>query len=313
MYDPLSLVALFTVAGLSLLGVLWLMFGTAQGRVDERLNELRAEQEMLGSAPGGTMADLQEFRQSWSQKEERRKKLGERLIQAGLYKRNSVGFFYSTQALLGGLPIVIGLAAATMGFTSLPVALVCGAATGVAGIIAPGFWLDAQKRKRQTTMRRALPDALDLLVICVEAGLSLPAALVRITKELRTAYPMLALEMMIVHREIQLGHTTGEALKRFGDRFDLEEVRSLASVIRQAERFGASIVNALRVHAETLRHIRLEQARERAQKATVKLLFPTVLCIFPAMFVVILGPAVFQILELFQTMDLQSPGAGPLG
>jgi tight adherence protein C len=154
-------------------------------------------------------------------------------------------------------------------------------------------------------MRRALPDALDLLVICVEAGLSLPAALVRITKELRSAYPMLALEMMIVHREIQLGHTTGEALKRFGDRFDLEEVRSLASVIRQAERFGASIVNAIRVHAETLRHLRLEQARERAQKATVKLLFPTVLCIFPAMFVVILGPAVFDILELFDRLNLR--------
>jgi tight adherence protein C len=111
--------------------------------------------------------------------------------------------------------------------------------------------------------------------------------------------------MMIVHREIQLGHTTGEALKRFGDRFDLEEVRSLASVIRQAERFGASIVNAIRVHAETLRHLRLEQARERAQKATVKLLFPTVLCIFPAMFVVILGPAVFDIMELFETLNLR--------
>jgi tight adherence protein C len=146
---------------------------------------------------------------------------------------------------------------------------------------------------------------MDLLVICVEAGLSFPAALVRITKELRAAYPMLALELMIVHREIQLGHTTGEALKRFGDRFDLEEIRSLASVIRQADRFGASIVNAIRVHADTLRHKRLEDARERAQKATVKLLFPTVLCIFPAMFVVILGPAVFDILELFDKMNLR--------
>jgi tight adherence protein C len=116
---------------------------------------------------------------------------------------------------------------------------------------------------------------------------------------------MLALEMMIVHREIQLGHTTGEALKRFGDRFDLEEIRSLSSVIRQADRFGASIVNAIRVHAETLRHKRLEAARERAQKATVKLLFPTVLCIFPAMFVVILGPAVFEILALFDRMNLR--------
>jgi tight adherence protein C len=306
MNDPFSLLVLFTLAGISLLGVLWLMLSGGREPVEERLNELRTEQQMLGIGQAGTkMADLQEFRESWSHKEERRKKLGERLVQAGLYKRNSMLFFYATQGLLGGVPILIGFAAATMGFATLPVALVLGATTGVGGIIAPGFWLDAQKRRRQTAMRRALPDALDLLVICVEAGLSLPAALVRITKELRTAYPMLALEMMIVHREVQLGHTTGEALKRFGDRFDLEEVRSLASVIRQAERFGASIVNAIRVHAETLRHLRLELARERAQKATVKLLFPTVLCIFPAMFVVILGPAVFDILELFDSMKLR--------
>jgi tight adherence protein C len=306
MSDPLTLTLLFAVAGTSLLGVLWLVFAGAEEPVEERLNELRAEQRMLASEQSGKkLADLQEFRQSWSHKEERRKKLGERLVQAGLYKRNSIAFFYTTQGLLGGVPVVLGFAAATMGITTLPAAMLLGAMTGIAGIVAPGFWLDAQKRRRQTAMRRALPDALDLLVICVEAGLSLPAALVRITKELRTAYPMLALEMMIVHREIQLGHTTGEALKRFGDRFDLEEVRSLASVIRQAERFGASIVNAIRVHAETLRHLRLEQARERAQKATVKLLFPTVLCIFPAMFVVILGPAVFDIMDLFERLNLR--------
>jgi tight adherence protein C len=305
MNAPLISLLLFAIAGASMLGLLWLLVMGGREPVTERLNEIRAEQQKLGAGEAGSkVADLQEFRQSWSQKEERRKRLGNRLVQAGLYKRNSLVFFYATQAILGGLPILIGFAAATMGFTTLPVALVLGTMTGVAGIIAPGLWLDAQKRSRQTAMRRALPDALDLMVICVEAGLSLPATLVRITKELRAAYPMLAMEMMIVHREIQLGHTTGEALKRFGDRFDLEEVRSLASVIRQAERFGASIVNAIRVHADTLRHMRLEQARERAQKSTVKLLFPTVLCIFPAMFVVILGPAVFEILELFSNMKL---------
>jgi tight adherence protein C len=306
MSDPVSMVALFTVAGISLVCVVWLVFAGGREPVEARLSELRAEQQKLGAGQGGAaVADLQEFRHSWSQKEERRKRLGERLIQAGLYKRNSVGYFYTTQGLLGGIPVVLGFAAATMGLATLPVALLLGAMTGVAGIVAPGFWLDAQKRRRQTAMRRALPDAMDLLVICVEAGLSLPAALVRITKELRNAYPMLALELLIVHREIQLGHTTGEALKRFGDRFDLEEIRSMASVIRQADRFGASIVNAIRVHADTLRHKRLEDARERAQKATVKLLFPTVLCIFPAMFVVILGPAVFDILELFDNMNLR--------
>jgi tight adherence protein C len=305
MSDPTSLVLIFGVAGASLIGLIWLMFSGGDKSDEGRLEELRAEERGLKGNGAKKTADLHEFRESWSHKEERRKKLGERLVQAGLYKRNSVAFFYLTQAALGGIPVLIGFAAATLGYTTMPAALLFGAMTGIAGIVVPGFWLDAQKRKRQTAMRRALPDALDLLVICVEAGLSLPAALVRITKELRTAYPMLALEMMIVHREIQLGHTTGEALKRFGDRFDLEEVRSLSSVIRQAERFGASIVTAIRVHAETLRHERMEQARERAQKAAVKLLFPTVLCIFPAMFVVILGPAVYDIMELFENLNLR--------
>lgn len=305
MGDPTALVFLFAVAGVSLLGLLWLVFTGGREPAKKQIHELGAERNSQQRAKAGAAtSSLQEFRDSWSQKEERRKRLGERLVQAGLYKRNSMSFFYFTQFLLGGIPVLIGFTAATMGYTTMPMGLLLGATTGVAGIIAPGFWLDAQKRKRQTTMRRALPDTLDLMVICVEAGLSLPAALVRITKELRTAYPMLALEMMIVHREVQLGHTTGEALRRFGDRFDLEEVRSLSSVIRQAERFGASIVNAIRVHAETLRHQRMEQAREKAQKAAVKMLFPTILCIFPAMFVVILGPAVYDIIELFNNMGI---------
>ena len=196
MSDPITLTLCFTVAGVSLLAVVWLVFAGEGEPVEARLSELRAEQRRLdGEQSSKKMADLQEFRESWSHKEERRKKLGERLVQAGLYKRNSVAFFYTTQVLLGVVPVVIGFAAATMGLTTLPMAILLGATTGIAGIVAPGLWLDAQKRRRQTAMRRALPDALDLLVICVEAGLSLPAALVRITKELRTAYPMLALEM----------------------------------------------------------------------------------------------------------------------
>src|ERR1700741_2326836 len=101
MNDPITLVLLFTVAGISLLGVLWLMLSSGRQPVAERLSELRTEQQMLGTGQAGTkVADVQEFRESWSQKEERRKKLGERLVQAGLYKRNSMFFFYTMQALL---------------------------------------------------------------------------------------------------------------------------------------------------------------------------------------------------------------------
>ena len=150
-----------------------------------------------------------------------------------------------------------------------------------------------------------MPDALDLLVICLEGGLSLPASLRRVGGELRTAHPLLALELNIVQREIQLGSSPGESLQKLGVRTDLEEIRSMAAVITQAERFGASLVKSLRVHAETLRTKRQQYAEEMAAKAAVKVLFPTLLFIFPAIFVVILGPAAFQIMEQLGQMTNQ--------
>ena len=139
---------------------------------------------------------------------------------------------------------------------------------------------------------------MDILVICLEGGLSLPAALKRVSSELKMVHPALAAELGIVQREIQLGRTSGEALRKMGERSDLEEVRSLASVILQSERLGASLVKSLRVHADTLRVKRQQRAEELAQTAATKMLFPTVLFILPAMFVVILGPAVIHIAQV---------------
>ena len=166
-------------------------------------------------------------------------------------------------------------------------------------MIGPSFWLDRMKSKRQTNFRRALPDALDIMVICLEGGLSLTGALKRMGGELRTAHPELAAELHIVQREIQLGRSTGDALRKMGERSDLEEVRSLASVILQSERYGAGLVKSLRVHSETLRTKRMQHAEEKAQKAATKVLFPTILFILPAMFVVILGPAVIHVMKIF--------------
>ena len=120
--------------------------------------------------------------------------------------------------------------------------------------------------------------------------------------ELRTAHPLLAAELNIVQREIQLGRSPGESLRQMGQRTDLEEIRSLASVIIQAEQFGASLVKSLRVHAETLRLKRQQRAEEMAQKAATKILFPTLLFIFPAIFVVILGPAVIHVTNIFNKL-----------
>jgi tight adherence protein C len=147
-----------------------------------------------------------------------------------------------------------------------------------------------------------LPDALDMLVLCVEGGVSLPQAVQRVTTELHEAHPLLGTEMDIVQREMLLGLSVGEALRKFGQRADLEDVRTLASVLLQNERYGASVARALRIHADTLRQQRQQRAEEQAQKAAVTILFPTLVCIFPAIFIVILGPAAFQIMAVCSRM-----------
>jgi tight adherence protein C len=225
-----------------------------------------------------------------------------RLIHAGLYSRQAMPIFLGVKLLLIVAPALAGLAAGAFGLVTVQEGLMLGAGLGIGGVIGPSFWLDRQKRARQTTFRRALPDALDVLVICLEGGMSLPGALVRVGEDLRTAHPALALELNIVQREIQLGRTPGEALRQMGDRLDLEEMRSLASVILQADRYGAGLVKSLRVHAETLRNKRQQRAEEMAAKAATKLLIPTILLIFPAIFVVILGPAAIHLLRIFARM-----------
>lgn len=233
-----------------------------------------------------------------------RQKVMDRLVQAGLYKRGSISVYLVTRVLLIVAPMAIGFVGANLGIITLTQGLVAGAIAGLVGTIAPGFWLDYQRSIRQKNIRRAMPDALDVIVVCIEGGLSIPAAFAKVSSELKEAHPMLSSEMLIVQREIQMGYSTGQALKNFANRFDIAELRGLASVILQAECFGASIVNALRVHADSLREQRQMQAEEMAAKAAVKILIPTLLCIFPALFVVILGPAAFDIMELFENMNL---------
>src|SRR5262249_21998681 len=213
-------------------------------------------------------------------------------------------YFLGIKMLLIVGPLILGLLVGLTGFLGIGLmeGAVVGAILGGLGMIGPSFWLDHQKKTRQTNFRRSLPDALDVLVICLEGGLSLPAGLKRVALELKTAHPTLAYELNIVQREIQMGRSAGESLRQFAQRADLEEIRSLASLIIQTEKFGASLVKALRVHADTLRQKRLFYAEEMAQKAATKVLFPTVLFILPCIFVVILGPAVIQIWGMFSRL-----------
>jgi tight adherence protein C len=235
-------------------------------------------------------------------RDEGRRRIGERLVQAGLYRRNSLSFYLTVKVLMICLPVGAGLGAVSMGLVPLRQGVIFGLIAGLVGTIVPGIWLDAQKKKRQMQLRRALPDALDVIVVCLEGGMSLSGSFAKVSAELRTAHPMLAAEMAIVQREIQMGRSTGEALKNFAERFDLEELRSLASVVLQAERFGASVVKALRVHADSLRYKRQQYAEEMAAKASVKLLLPSLCFIFPALFIVLLGPAAFDVIEMMRNL-----------
>ena len=199
-------------------------------------------------------------------------------------------------------PVAIGLAMALAQLAPLSRGILFGILASGLGLVLPSFWLRRRKSARQLMIRRAIPEFLDVVVICLDAGLSFQAALQRVQGELSAAFPLFTFELKIVLHEIQLGASTGEALQRFGERSDMEEVRSLAGVVVQSELYGASLTKALHNHAKALRVKRTQAAEENGQKASVKILFPTILFIFPAIFVVILGPAMIQISAMLTKM-----------
>jgi tight adherence protein C len=303
----LALTAFGMISSLTLL--VFLVIGGRKTRLDVRIKDLASR-----GTPAGPDADpVASFARSALPKmgaplmpksEEERTKLQTRLMHAGLYRRQAMVVFLGVKMLLMVGPVVLGLALGLTGLLPLLWAVIGGALLGIGGMIGPSFWLDKRKADRQALLRRSLPDVLDVLVICLDGGLSLPGAIRRVTAELKTAHRALAAELAIVQREMQLGRPAGEALRGLADRTDLEEVRSLASVLLQSERFGASLVKALRVHAENLREKRLQRAEELAAQAATKLLFPTVLLILPCVFVVVLAPAVIQLMGVFSTAHI---------
>jgi tight adherence protein C len=167
------------------------------------------------------------------------------------------------------------------------------------GYLLPDVWLNWRIRSRQRRLRLALPDALDLLVICVEAGLGLDQALMRVSQELRVAHPELTDELQLVNLEMRVGKTRLEALRELAQRTGLEDIKALVAMLIQTDRFGTSVAQALRVHSDELRMKRRQRAEEMAANTTVKMVPVLVFFIFPALMVVILGPAVLAIVRQF--------------
>jgi tight adherence protein C len=167
------------------------------------------------------------------------------------------------------------------------------------GYLLPDLWLTWRIRSRQQRLRLALPDGLDLLVICVEAGLGLDQALMRVSQELRVAHPELSDELQLVNLEMRVGKTRLEALRELAHRTGLDDIKALVAMLIQTDRFGTSVAQALRVHSDELRVKRRQRAEEMAAKTTVKMVPVLVFFIFPALMVVILGPAVLAIMRQF--------------
>lgn len=220
------------------------------------------------------------------------------LIQAGIYSPTALSTFFAAKLALMLVPPVIGFSVGmTRANYALPVLLGCVA--GVAGMLLPSLWLDRKIRKRQHTLRRALPDMLDLMTVCLEGGLSLQGTLQRVGDELGMAHPLLAAELAMVQREVDLGVSVHAALQRLADRTGCEGIRRVTTCVRDSQRQGTDLAGALRIHSDTMRDQREVEGEEAAQKASVKILIPTLLFIFPAVFVVLAGPAAIRIHESF--------------
>jgi tight adherence protein C len=304
---PVVVIVFFMAA--SLAGLVTLLILGRNRRIEARLRDLSTDGQPAqaivnaGAVSRAVRKALPKMAQPLIPEEGvERTKLKTRLILAGLYSPQAMTIFLGVKMFLMVVPVIIGLIVGALGLVPTKYGLLIGACASIFGTIGPSFWLDRRKSKRQATLRRALPDACDLIVICMEGGLSLAGSLKRVVGELRVAHPLLADELNIVQRKVQLGQPLAEALASFATRCELQELKTLSSVVKSAEKFGSSMVKALQNYAETLRVQRQQKAEELAQKASTKVLFPTLLFIFPSILIIILGPAAIQLLEVMRNM-----------
>jgi len=206
--------------------------------------------------------------------------------------------FYGAKVLMPVVMVLLAYASGVMSSNPLFAWIISLAG----GFILPDFWLGRRIKRRQKKIRLGLPDALDFLVVCIEAGLSLDQATMRTAEELKLAHPDLTDELDVVVLETRAGRARSDSWKQFGDRTGVDSVRVLATILVQSEQLGTSVAKTLRIHSETLRTKRRQQVEEQAAKTTVKLVFPLVLCIFPSLFVVVLAPSAIIMAESFNTL-----------
>jgi len=222
------------------------------------------------------------------------------LINAG-YRSGKASVFFVGAKLLLAIIIVCLLAmipAKLLGFPSASQLTFFYVLAAACGYYAPAYWLQRAIAARKDALQRAIPDSLDLMVVCVEAGLGLDQAIGRVGEEVKRAHPELNDELNMLTLELRAGVARQEALRNLAHRTDLEELRNLVALLVQTDRFGTSIGQALRVHADSMRTTRRLKAEELAAKLPVKLLLPLIFFIFPSMFMVVIGPACIKMIRV---------------
>ena len=270
--------------------------GAGQEEVNPSANFLEAMQNQLQA--------LLEWFAKWNQPSdaEEVKATRQLLATAGYRGRKALIFFVGAKLLLATVLVALFamVSVKVLGFPTTTTMLFYYVCVAACGYYLPSFWLKRVITERQDTLQRAIPDALDLMVVCVEAGLGLDQAIARVGQEVSQAHPVLADELNVLSQEMRTGVQRQIALRNLAKRTDIEEVRNLVAMLVQTDRFGTSIGQALRVHADSMRTTRRLKAEEMAAKLPVKLLFPLVCFIFPSMFIVTIGPAGVRVVkELF--------------
>jgi tight adherence protein C len=276
--------------------------GTDSRRLRDRLVANTASdggRRSIQKAGGGVKSTLQSIGQAAAhpfmpKNREKQSSLRKRLGEAGIYAPNAASAFSGFKVILLFVGAITGY------FLGAPLGI--GSAFGlsiggIAGYLVPVIWLNQQIKKNQQALAYGLADGLDLMVVCVEAGLTVDAAMQRVGQELMIAHPAISRELAITYMETRVGLARQDAMKNLGNRTGSPPLQSLAAMLTQADRFGTSIAGALRVHADTLRSARQHAAEEMAAKASVKMSFPLVLFIFPATFIVLAGPIVISLMR----------------
>jgi tight adherence protein C len=296
----LAFVGVFVLIGS--IGVLVFYREAALERISQVINPQRKQKTTLtetfqntGSSIGNV---VKRFENLMPKSENEVSVIKKRLMLAGYRNENAIKIFYGSKVLV---PALLALIAMVTGLANLGPFFVYLMALG-GGFLAPDFWLGKQIKKRQKKLTRGLPDVLDLLVICMEAGLSLDQATSRCAEELSDSQPEICDELQLVVLEQRAGRARSEAWKNMADRTGVDSLRNLVSMLVQTEQFGTSIAKMLRVHSDTLRVQRVQMVEELASKTSVKLVFPLVLFIFPALFLVTLGPAAIVMAESFSSL-----------